>query len=226
MRIRSAILLLAIASLILGNFAGCDNTATINVEESISVIDSPQTSQPPVISIIETIGITDSPQLLSALISIIEHINITDLVQLFLSAAIRLNETISVRDAVQVSPAILINLMETIFVYDSLAVMPQVIECTVVVTSPKAGEVWRTGTEQTIRWMTTGQDIAYVDIYYSTDAGYSMIDVARYESNDGYYIWTVPFASSQTVLVRVLAYNENGETLALGDSGLFTISPQ
>lgn len=227
MKIRSAMVLLAIASLMLSNFIGCGNTATIDVAESISVNDSPQASQSPVISVTEIIGITDSAQaLLSALINILETINVTDLPQSFLSAAIGLTETISVMDTVQVAPSISINLMETIFVHDSPTVTTQLINYTVAVTSPKAGEVWRAGTSQNIRWMTTGQGIAYVDIYYSTDAGYSMIDVARYEPDDGNYIWIVPFASSQTVLVRVLAYNDNGETLALGDSGLFTISQQ
>jgi hypothetical protein len=227
MRTRSAILLLAIASLILSNFIGCSNTATIDVEESISITDSQQASQLPAISVAETISITDSTRTsLSALISILETINVADLPQSFLSAVIGLTEAINVIDTVQVSSAILVNVTETIYVSDLPTIISQVIECTVTVTSPKAGEVWPAGSTKTIRWTTTGQDIAYVDIYYSTDAGFSMIDIARFEPDDGSYTWVVPFASSQTVLVRVLAFNGQGQTLALGDSGLFTITPQ
>jgi hypothetical protein len=65
-----------------------------------------------------------------------------------------------------------------------------------------------------------------VDIYYSTDGGKSMIAIARGELNDGIYTWKVPNTPSKMVLVRVLAFGAKGETLALGDSGLFTISIQ
>jgi hypothetical protein len=113
-----------------------------------------------------------------------------------------------------------------IFTIDPLQQAPPPVQVTVTVISPKAGEVWHTGTTQNIIWTTTGQGIDHVDIYFSTDAGKSMISIAQKEPDDGVFAWKVPSASSKTVLVRVLAYNTNGQTLASGDSGLFTISLQ
>jgi hypothetical protein len=96
----------------------------------------------------------------------------------------------------------------------------------VQVWAPKLGEAWAVGTLHDIFWATSGQGIAYVDIYYSTDAGTSMRPVAHKEADDGAYTWLVPATPSQMALVRVLAYNDKGEFLALGDSALFTIYGQ
>lgn len=217
MRVRSIALVTAAAALALSSFASCGESTTINVEESISVRDSPQTSQSAVINIMETIGVADSPQMSQ-------------------SAGIRLTEIVSVTDSALILRSIVISLIETIRVSDAPTLTPiQVqpppppptpIQVTVTVASPKAGAVWLVGTAQNLSWTTTGEGISYVGIYYSVDGGKSMYTVAQKESNDGIYIWKVPNTPSKTVLVRVLAYNSNGATLALGDSGLFTISIQ
>jgi len=209
---RSIALVIAAAAFVFGSFAGCDKAPAINVEESISITDSPQTSQSAVISVMETIGVADSPRASQ-------------------SAGIRLTETIGITDSARIFPPTFIGVIETIGVTDSPTVTPQQplplpIKVTVTVASPKAGAVWVGGTAQNIAWTTTGDGIAYVSIYYSIDGGKSMYAIAQKESNDGIYTWKVPNTPSKTVLVRVLAYNANDATLALGDSGLFTISGQ
>jgi hypothetical protein len=215
MRKRLIALLLAAAVSLFPGFVGCDKASTINVDESIIVTDSSQTSQSAVISIIETIGVADSPQTSS-------------------SAGIRLTETVGVIDSALILPSIAISLIETVYVSDSSVVTstqvqpppPPPAQVTVTVTSPKAGVVWVVGTTQNIAWMTTGEGIAFVGIYYSIDGGKSMYAISQKASNDGIYTWKVPNIPSKNVLVRVLAYNATGTTLALGDSGLFTISVQ
>jgi len=79
------------------------------------------------------------------------------------------------------------------------------------------------GTTQNIKWTTTGEGIGYVGIYYSTDGGKSMNAISQKDLNDGVYIWKVPNTQSKTVLVRIIAYNNNGVMLCSDDSGLFSI---
>ncbi|MBM3143167.1 MAG: hypothetical protein FJ005_09060 [Chloroflexi bacterium] len=107
----------------------------------------------------------------------------------------------------------------------NFVIVAPVIERKVTVSSPKAGETWLAGTARTISWHTTGESIAYVNIYYSTDAGKSFYTVAEKEANDGIYSWIVPDTPSSAVLVRVFALGAKGENLAHGESGIFTISP-
>jgi hypothetical protein len=207
MRTKTIALVVVAAALALSVLAGCDKGTTINVEESIRVNDSLQIPQSAIINVLEKIGVTDSPQTSQ-------------------SAWVSLTETIGVTDSVHVSPSIVINVVETVHVSDSPTLTPKQVQVTVTVASPNAGAVWVVGTAQNIAWMTTGKGIAYVSVYYSIDGGKSMYSITPKESNDGIYTWKVPNTPSKTVLVRVLGYNANGETLALGDSGLFTISIQ
>jgi hypothetical protein len=193
------------------SFIGCDKTKKINVEESISVTDSSQTSQSAVINVVETVGVADSPGT-------------------FRSVEIDNTERISVTDSPSIAPSILICLVETVFVSSSPIVIPTQQpgqgQVTVTVVSPKAGSVLRMGTNQTINWKTTGEGIAYVGIYFSTNGGKSMMSISQIEPDDGNYTWKVPQTPSKTVLVRVIAYDVDDEVLALADSGVFTISTQ
>ncbi len=164
----------------------------------------------PVIKVTETINVTDSPQMPTApVITVAETISITDSTQVFPPAVIGVAETIGVTDLPTLTPVL---------------PLPPPTRMTVNVTSPKVAEVWLVGTTQNIVWATTGEGIACINIYYSADGGRTMISIARNEPNDGIYTWTVPNTPSKTALVRVLALNVTGETLALGDSRLFTIS--
>jgi len=225
MKMRLIALVIAAAVMALGSLVGCVGTpsttevspssSAIRVTETIGITDSPQTSAGTVIRVAETIGVTDSPQTSpSAVIMVAESIGVTDSPQMSSPAVIRIVETIGVTDSQTLTPS------------QPQPPPPPPQKVTVTVTSPKAGEVWRVGTAQNIGWTTTGEGIAYVGMYYSIDGGKSMISIAKNEPNDGIYTWKVPNTPSKTVLVRVLAFNVKGETLALGDSGLFTISIQ
>ena len=96
----------------------------------------------------------------------------------------------------------------------------------VTVAAPKAGEAWRVGTVHNIVWKASGQNITYINIDYSTDGGKSFRHIAGKLKNSGSYSWTVPQTPSKMALVRVLAVTDKGETVAVGDSGLFLITLQ
>ncbi len=195
------------AGLAFGFIGGCSSVYTINVNETIHVSDSPRTPLAAAITVVETIGIGDTPVTpRSPEIALIENVRITDFPGLLTSIAITITETVRVLDLP--------------------TQIPSPVQITVGVTSPRTGDIWRVGNTQSIAWATTGTGIDHVDIYYSTDGGKSMGAVARGELNDGIYIWKVPNTLSTTALVRVLAFGTKGETLALGDSGLFVISAQ
>jgi hypothetical protein len=198
----------------LGSLSSCNRAPVINVEETIRVSDSPQTLSAPAINIVETIGVGDSPSSTQ-------------------SSGIELTEDVGVTDSTRLTESILLSIMETIHVSDSSVLTqspvqpePPPIKISVTVTSPKTGEVWHVGIAHSIAWTTTGEGIDHVDIYYSTDGGKSMIAVSKGELNDGNYTWKVPNTASKMALVRVLAFGTKGETLTLGDSGLFSISVQ
>jgi hypothetical protein len=208
-----ALVIIATAVAVVG-LAGCSDTPSIRIVETIGVSDSAHTPPSTIIRVVENIGVADSPQTSQpAVISVAETIGVTDLPQMLLPAVITVVESITVTDSPVLQPV-------------PAQPPPPPQKITVAVASPKAGEVWRVGTAQSVAWNTTGEGIAYVDIYYSTDGGKSMISIARSEPSDGIYTWKVPNTPAKTVLVRVLAFNIKRETLALGDSGLFTISIQ
>jgi hypothetical protein len=217
-------LLIAVVVTALLSLVSCDETPSttesdssspvIRVTENVGVTDSSQARPPAVIEVAETVSVSDSPRALPPnVIGLTEAVRVTDIPRLFTSAVIRINETIYVTDSPTLTPA------------QGQQQHPPA-EVAVWVTSPKAGEIWHTGTAQKVMWKTSGEGIAWVDIYYSTDGGKSMISVARQEPDDGIYTWKVPNTPSKTVLIRVLAFNLKKETLALGDSGLFVISIQ
>lgn len=160
-----------------------------------------------------------------------ETIRVSDSSQMYQSPVVVVAETISVTDSSHTLLSAVITVVEAISVIDSPTLQQaqpasSPTRITVVLNSPRAGVVWRVGTAQDIAWSTTGEGITYVGIYYSADGGKSMYTISQRESNDGIYGWKVPNTPSKAALVRVIAYNANGQTLALGDSGLFTISVQ
>jgi len=99
----------------------------------------------------------------------------------------------------------------------------ETIPLSVKVILPNGGEEWLVDSPQEIIWKTTGEGIAYIGLYYSTDAGKSMRAISSREVNDGVFSWIIPNTPSTSSMVRVIAYNNKGEVLALGDSELFTI---
>ncbi len=215
---RLTALAIAAAVVAIGSLSGCTGTPGINVKETVSISESPQLPSAPAISVIESIGVTDSPQTVrQAEIRITEGIGVNDSPGFVASIELNIAETVNVSDSTVLTPAP---------VQFPPPTSPAPVNVTVAVNSPKAGEVWRVATSQNIGWTTSGEGVSYVDIYYSTDGGKSMIAVARKETDDGVYTWKVPNTPSKTAMVRVLAFNVKGETIASGDSGLFTLSLQ
>jgi len=183
----------------------------------------------PVVRIVETIGVDDSPELpTTSVVRVIETIGVEDLSLLINTSVVRVVETIGVADSLRLLNITVVRVIETIGVVDSPTLTPlqppfQLTEVAVNVGSPKLGEVWRIGTYHNIGWTTKGEDMAYIGIYYSIDGGKSFLAITEKETNDGIYNWQVPNVPTKAALVRVIACNTNGETLATGDSGLFTI---
>ena len=102
----------------------------------------------------------------------------------------------------------------------SISVPPS---ASVSVFSPKQGAAWHIGASQRIEWTTSGQNIAYVNIYYTTDGGKSFSTIAEKVKNLGMYDWVVPKTPSQMARVRIFVVNAKGENLAMGESGAFLI---
>jgi hypothetical protein len=70
------------------------------------------------------------------------------------------------------------------------------------VISPKGGESWTAGSNQSITWIT--MHVTNVKIEYSTNGGVSWVIInASISASMGSYSWTVPNVSSSQCLVRV-----------------------
>lgn len=64
------------------------------------------------------------------------------------------------------------------------------------------GEVWQTGTTQSITWRSRGT-VGNVSIEYSTNRGRSWNAVFSNTANDGSYAWPVPDTPSDSCLIRI-----------------------
>lgn len=97
----------------------------------------------------------------------------------------------------------------------------------VTVVRPNGGEIFYALTEDTIKWIATDNSgVQRVDLFYSTNGGTSYpYTIATNESNDGVYVWSVPFKNSSTCKVKVVAYdfvsNQGSDT----SDNNFTIMP-
>ncbi|MGD2090349.1 MAG: CARDB domain-containing protein [Candidatus Aminicenantes bacterium] len=92
----------------------------------------------------------------------------------------------------------------------------------IIVTNPNGGEIWTTGTTQTIYWFTDNA-VENVNIEYST-AGLSgtYIPIAGPIANSGAYEWTIPDVDSSQCVIRV---KDEFEAVYDTSDGLFTIAP-
>jgi hypothetical protein len=237
-RMRLIALVIVAAIMSLGGVIGCGETLStietgfsrpaVSVAETVGIADSPQAIVSPMIRVMETVGVTEFPLINSSpMIRVVETVRVDDSSRVTSPLVVRVMETVVVTDAPRVLSSAAIKVSETISLTDIPTLAPRpVMKVTVMVSSPKIGEVLRVGNTQNVAWTTTGENIAYVDVYYSIDGGKSMITIAKNESNDGFYTWQVPNTPSKTVLVRVLAFNANRDTLAFDDSGLCIISIQ
>lgn len=73
---------------------------------------------------------------------------------------------------------------------------------TLTLQSPNGGETWTVGTQEEIRWASSGQ-VEDVRLEYSTDGFTSPQTIVGSTTNDGSYTWTIPNDPSDNVTVRV-----------------------
>jgi beta-lactamase superfamily II metal-dependent hydrolase len=94
----------------------------------------------------------------------------------------------------------------------------------VTVSAPNAGEIWATGSVQSITWSASDNvGVASIAIHYSTNNGAGWTSIATGEANDGTYAWTVPSTPTTQALVKVTAYDAIGNTAADASNAVFTI---
>jgi hypothetical protein len=105
---------------------------------------------------------------------------------------------------------------------DSDAVFTIYEPSSITLIAPNGGEVWPSGSSQTIQWTGTGT-YTIVDLSYSLNNGATWTDIAVGTSNSGRYEWTVPNLGTTvtTCLVKVAIPFEN---IYDTSDGPFTIS--
>jgi hypothetical protein len=95
---------------------------------------------------------------------------------------------------------------------------------TVEVIQPNGGETLGVGRLYKILW--TAKDnigVTSIDLRYSTDNGSSWKQIATGEKNDGVYEWKVPDTPSTKCLVKVIAYDAEGNNAEDVSDNVFTI---
>jgi hypothetical protein len=95
---------------------------------------------------------------------------------------------------------------------------------TVELTSPVGGESWCVNSSHDILWSASDDiGVANIALYYSTDGGSVWTQIDETEPNDGAYTWTMPSVPSTQCRVKVIAYDEAGNTGADSSDNNFTI---
>ena len=83
--------------------------------------------------------------------------------------------------------------------------------------APAGGELWLSGSVQSIRWNatdTSNAPLASVDLAYSLDGGSSWLPIASGIADSGSYDWRVPAGATDAALVRVTARATDGDATA------------
>ena len=83
------------------------------------------------------------------------------------------------------------------------------------VIAPSGGDLWITGTTQTIRWNATdtaNAALGSVDLAYSLDGGANWTPIATAIPDSGSYNWLVPAGSAEQALLRVVARAADGDS--------------
>jgi len=89
--------------------------------------------------------------------------------------------------------------------------------------SPKGGEVWTGSTQQSIIWNADdSNNIPTTLIYYSLDDGKTWLHETDVEINETEYIWTIPEKASDTVKIKIVAY-DNHKNMGTSISNSFQI---
>ena len=100
----------------------------ILVEETITVSDETETLPPVVIVIVETVGVNDSVRVVPPVVIVItETVGVDDSVRVVPPVVIVITETVGVDDSVRVVPPVVIVITETVGVDDSVRVVPPVV---------------------------------------------------------------------------------------------------
>ena len=102
------------------------------------------------------------------------------------------------------------------------AVMSPLASASITVIQPNGGENWVVGSEQEIKWTSTGFTDP-VRIEYSIDGNASHLDVVSSTENDGSYLWVVPNTPSTNCVV-IVSNATGGQPFDISDA-TFTISP-
>ncbi len=85
---------------------------------------------------------------------------------------------------------------------------PDLVAPTVTVAYPNGGEAFEPGDFIDIQWVATdNKTVDSISIYYSENNGADFTLIASSEPNDSTYQWTAPDISSDSCLVRVVAYD-------------------
>ena len=101
------------------------------------------------------------------------------------------------------------------------AVMSPLASASITVIQPNGGENWVVGSEQEIKWTSTGFTDP-VRIEYSIDGNASHLDVVSSTENDGSYLWVVPNTPSTNCVV-IVSNATGGQPFDISDA-TFTIS--
>lgn len=93
---------------------------------------------------------------------------------------------------------------------------------TVDLLSPVAATSLRADTLTKISWAVGDTDAAFVNLYYSADAGATWSLIARNTPNDGSYSWMVAHVQSDEVVVKI-AVTDLADEFATDVSGAFSV---
>lgn len=90
---------------------------------------------------------------------------------------------------------------------------------------PDGGELFVSGTTQTIEWVATDTDnneIPQIDLYYSIDNGnnYEFIDSTN---NSGFYNWVVPDLNTEEAKIKIIAISEDSDQGEAESNEMFEI---
>jgi len=110
----------------------------------------------------------------------------------------------------------------------AIAPPPDVVPPQVALVEPNGGEVFYSGSVDTVRWIATDNiGVDSVSIYYSTDGGSSFpYIVVTGQQNDSSYVWTIPDTPSESCLVKVVAYDTSlNSAQAVSDSAFVISNP-
>jgi hypothetical protein len=91
----------------------------------------------------------------------------------------------------------------------------------VTVTSPNGGETWYVGAVYDITWTET--NVVADSIYYSTDNGTTWIGLHYDGTPQTSYAWIVPNTLTTQALVKVVAWNSDGDRVEDVSDAVFTI---